>query len=95
MATLQKLPGVKFLGKPTFAHPGPQAALVKVPLARDALDLIYKKLPSDARQNMALAKRWGLFAVLATERWAYACARMAKPPKGEEEIAEQAEEVLA
>lgn len=95
MKNIPSIPGVKFLGRPTVQHPGPQAALVKAPLARDALDLIYKQLPSDARQNMALAKRWGFFAVLATERWAYACARMARPPKGEEEITEQAEEVLA
>lgn len=85
-----KLPGVRFLGSPTYAHHGPQAALLRHPVASDVLQAAYKRLPPEARQNMALAKRWGHFAVLATEKWAHACSRMVKPPRNEEEITEVA-----
>ncbi len=82
------IPGVRFLGAPTAKHHGPQAALIKEQVASDVLKAAYKRLPHEARQNMALARRWGLFAVLATESWAHACARLSKPPKDEDEVAE-------
>ena len=74
---------VVYLGAPTYAHHGPQAAIIQCALAQDALRKVYKKLPPGARQNMLLAKRWGLWAVLATEEWAYENGRRTKAPQPE------------
>lgn len=75
---------VVFLGAPTPAHHGPQAALIQSALAQDALRAVYKKLPPGARQNMLLAKRWSLWAVLATEDWALIHGRRTKAPRADE-----------
>ncbi len=74
-----------YLGSPTYAHHGPQAALIQCALAQDALRKVYEKLPPGARQNMLLAKRWGLWAVLATEEWAYENGRRTKAPAADAE----------
>lgn len=74
------LPGVRWLGTATLAHHGPQAAIIAHPVARDVLDAAYKKLPPGARQNLLVAKRWGVWGVLATEDWITANGRGPKPP---------------
>ena len=71
---------VRFLGKPTIAHRGPMAAIISSAVAQDVLRAVYKQIPPGSRQNMLLAKRWNVWAVLATEEWARVHARLTKPP---------------
>lgn len=41
---------------------------------------IYPRLPHDARQQMLLSRRWGVWAVLATDAWARAHANQTEAP---------------
>lgn len=47
------------------------AAIVSGPLAPQARAAVYRRLVSDARQQMALAKRWDVWGVFASDSWAF------------------------
>lgn len=75
---------VVFLGKPNFAHHGPQAAIVHAPLASDARDAVIKKLPPAARNQIKTANRWKVWAVYATDDWITVNGRRPTPPTQKE-----------
>ncbi len=63
--------GIRYLGRCPVTGKA-LCALVPSPLGAAARDAIYRAVAPDARQQMLLAKRWGLWAVIAGEEWAKA-----------------------
>lgn len=76
--------GIDYLGKPNYAHHGPQAAIVHKPLAPDARDAVIKKLPPAAKNHILVAKRWKVWGVYATEDWIAIYGRRNTPPRKSE-----------
>lgn len=81
---MKKLPGCRFVGLATPNNRGGQAAILQNPVARDVIEAAYALLPSGARMNIMLAKRWKVWGVLATEDWCLLHARRLNAPKGRE-----------
>lgn len=76
-----KVPGlVTYYGAPTYAHHGPQAAVVHSPLTPADRDAVIKKLPHAVRNQLRLAKNWKVWAVYATDDWVTIHGRRHTPP---------------
>jgi hypothetical protein len=75
---------IVYLGKPNFAHHGPQAAIVHGPLAPDARDAVIAKVPPAARLQLKAANRWKVWAVYATDDWITVNGRRNTPPTAKE-----------
>lgn len=64
-----KILGVRFVGYcPSTGKFS--AALIDHAIARDSLQRVYSRVNPDARQQMLLAKRRGLWGVIASDIWA-------------------------
>lgn len=85
---MKKPPGIQWCGKSVHANCLARAAIIRRPLASDALAAVYKQLPPEARQQMLLSKRWNVWAVLADDDWSKDHGRADKAPTGREGVGE-------